>query len=374
MATYLAPFAVCALLAVLYQTKLLRLDRTFYALAVLALGLFAGLRFEVGQDWPAYEAFFSDLDLSSNPFDLYFDEHFERPQFEIGYYLLNYAVKWLGGTYSVVLLAASLFCAYAVYRLTSRFPINRFYVLTIYVGYSFLILHFAQVRQSIAIAFFLLGVDYYLRHERKLGAVLIMLIGPLFQFSALAYVLLFLIVLAWQRPWSVSLYFKAAAAVALIPLAYAVSYLDFYDVVGWIAATASAEERIAVYREAQEATGSTLLAYAGYLMLLIWYFSRYAKRTMQPFIVHYAMVALALTVALVFIFPGSYVMYSRGYVIACIFQAIAAALIFAAHKGWLHRAMFVGTIAAGAVYYVRILSLNEDVYVPYHAALALAGL
>jgi hypothetical protein len=94
------------LFAALYQTGELKLSNTSYALALLLLALFAGLRFEIGQDWDAYETFFDRLDLGENVIELYGGSY---QQFEIGYYALNYAVKAMGGTYHLVFLVIALF-------------------------------------------------------------------------------------------------------------------------------------------------------------------------------------------------------------------------------------------------------------------------
>ena len=367
MAIYLIPFLFFALLAVLYQLRLLRLDRTFYGLALLAIGLFGGLRFETAQDWPAYETFFQGIDLSQNPIALYFDEGIVKPQFEIGFYLLNYIVKYFGGTYSVVFLIASLFCAYAVYCFTYRLAVNRFYILSIYVSYSFLILHFAQVRQSIAIGFFLLGCDYYLRHRGKLTALVICLVGVFFQYSVISYILLLLVVIKWSKVkrnkfiWAVCLAFLTAMTVYVINL-----YFDLYSILTLIAGP-SAAQKINIYKETQAAHGIGLTVFGAYLLLLASYFVKFFPHLTeeQAFIARFAIFSMLLTVMLIIIFPGSYVMYSRTYVLACIFQACAASLIFAARKGLLHRAVFVGSLVVALVYYVRILTVNKDAYIPY---------
>jgi hypothetical protein len=156
MAIYLFPFLASALLALLYEAKLVQLDRWFFGLALLALSLFGGLRYEVGQDWQAYEAFFENLDLNVSILDGYSKRY---PQFEIGYYTLNYVVKALGGSYHVVFLLVALFLAYSIYLFTKHFLINRFYILTIYISYTFIILNFAQVRQAAAVAFLIYGCN-----------------------------------------------------------------------------------------------------------------------------------------------------------------------------------------------------------------------
>ena len=367
MAVYLFPFLFFTLLAVLYQLGLLKLDRTFYGLALLAIGLFAGLRLETGHDWPGYEAFFQNLDLSQNPIDLYFDESIVQPQFESGYYLLNYAVKYFGGTCSVVFLLASLFCAYAVYRFSHRLAVNRFYILTIYMSYSFLILQFAQVRQSIAIAFFLLGCDYYRRHRKALAALAICLLGLFFQYSTIIYIILLILVLGWPKVKRNKFLWAFSLCLVTILTLYAINrFFDVYSLLTLIVPS-SYEYKIRLYKESQEVRGIGLLVFGSYLLLLAFYFTIYSRHLTkeQAFISRFAVFSILLTVALIFIFPGSYVMYSRAYVLACIFQACAASLIFAAKKGLLHRAVFIGTMAVALAYYLRILTLNRDHYVPY---------
>jgi hypothetical protein len=354
MAIYLFPFGMCALLALLYQLKLVRAGRGTYALALLSIGLFAGLRFETGQDWPAYEEFFNNLD-TFDPFD---------SRFEIGYYLLNYGVKYLGGSYSVVLLIASLFCAYAVYRLTSRMRINRFYVLTAYMGYSFLILHFAQVRQSLAVGFFLLGFDHYLKHHRKLPALLITLIGSLFQISALIYIVILGAVFVWQGRNS---WLRATALVGAAVL-YVASQLVDIDFTVSLGSLVSAQEKIAIYRELQVDQGIFQVLYSGYLFVFILYLLRYSDRVAPEhvIIVRYAVASLFVTILFTYMFSGSYVFYSRAYAIACLFQGFAAAVVFASRKGWLHNLTFAISLLAACISYWRMLTFYADQYTPYH--------
>ena len=270
MAAYLLPFLASAILAVLHHARLVRLNRTSYALALLFLALFAGLRFEVGQDWPAYKAFFQDLNLSTDIFALYS----EPQQFEIGYYLLNYAVKGVGGTYHLVFVVAALFLAFSLYRFTKHFAVNRFYILTVYISYAFLLLNFAQVRQAISVGIFLLACDYYLKHQKRYTAVLIAAMAVPFQYSSLMYVTLFIGVIFWpkknQTTWAIAMLIGGG-----ICLYIASRFTDFYSLLAMISST-SAEEKLAVYKETQEDQGSGQIIYACYLLLLAWYLTRYS--------------------------------------------------------------------------------------------------
>ena len=150
MILYLMPYVACALFALAYQLKIIRPGRAAYGMALFLLGLVAGIRFEAGQDWDAYEDYFDDIVTPG--FDL------GNSKYEPAYYMLNYFVKTLGGTYPIVQLIASMFCAFAVYRLTSRMTLNRFYVLAIYMGYSYLVLHFAQFEHVVYPVFVVLNM------------------------------------------------------------------------------------------------------------------------------------------------------------------------------------------------------------------------
>lgn len=359
MAVYLFPFAVFALLAVMSQFKLVRVGQVAYALGMLWIGLFGGLRFETGpDDWQGYEAYFNDLDQ--------FDPWNSR--FEAGYYFLNYAVKILGGSYSDVLLIASLFCAYSVFRLTNRWALNRFYILTVYMGYSFLILHFAQVRQSLAVGFFLLGIDYYLRHrnQSKVPALILILIAPLFQISALIYIALLIPVLMWHR-WNT--WWRVVFVVGGVGLGVLLHFLDPYILLALVL-NSSTQQKLQLYQDIQtDDQGIFQLIYAAYLLAVAFYFHKCSKDVdpEDAFILRYAIVSLMLTAAFAFVLPGNYAFYSRTYVIACLFQGFAAAIVFSLSKRTLltHSVLFSVTLIAAGVYYWRVLALYADAYTPY---------
>jgi hypothetical protein len=358
MAIYLIPFSCIALLAVFAQFRLVRIGQGAYAVAMLWIGLFAGLRFETGQDWPAYEFYFDEIS-DFDPFG---------SKFEVGYYLLNYAIKAVGGTYSGVLLLASLFCAFSVYRLTSRLNVNRFYILTVYMGYSFLILHFAQVRQSLAVGFFLLAFDYYLRnpHRSKWPALLLLFISPLFQVSSLMYIALLPPVFMWQskNPW-----WWVAIVVVAVGVGAFVRYFDFSTLLTLVAST-STQEKLAIYQELQTDQSIFQVLYATYLLTLAGYFFL-SSGDIPPddaLLVRYAIASLALTAFFAFALAGSYVFYSRAYAIGSLFQGIAAAIVFSTEKKrWLRETVFIVSMTAACLSYYRLLTFYAEEYTPYHS-------
>ena len=183
MLIYLLPFLLATFFSGLYKLNIFKNNTIFYAIALFSLGIFAGFRFEVGPtDWVAYKQFFDALKLDNDVLDLY---QSKNQQFEIGYYFINYLIKYLGWDYGIVFLASSLFLSFAFYKFTNNSSINKFYVLTIYIGYSYILLNFAQVRQSIAIGFFLLGSYCYLHFRNKFLTLIIASLGLLFQYSSI---------------------------------------------------------------------------------------------------------------------------------------------------------------------------------------------
>jgi hypothetical protein len=366
MAVYLSFFMTFGILAVLDRFGL-RIVRSLYAVAFIAVTLFAGLRFETGQDWQAYEGFFNGMDLSINPFDLYYSPGSIPPQFEIGYYLLNYGIKFIGGTYSSIFLLAATFCGFAIYRLTDSFKINKFYVLAVYFSYSFMILNFAQVRQALAISFFILGCDSYVRHRKILPAFAWMAIGPLFQFTSLMYILGLPVAIWWPKRRTVIWAFLAIGVLILI----LGQLVDFYSLLALVASNASAEDKIAIYKDTQTDQSSGLRIQAAYLLLLVWYMIRNMAMLppRQKFIVRYGVVSLLFSILMVLAFPGSYVMYSRAYVVGGIFQGLALAIVFAKNKNWKHTLLFAATLLVAFATYARLISLYDDEYTPYQSVI-----
>jgi hypothetical protein len=355
MILYLIPYVACTLCALAYQLKIIRLGPAAYGMALFLLGLVAGIRFEAGQDWDAYEDYFDEVVVPG--FDLV------KSRYEPAYYILNYLVKTLGGTYPIVQLIASMFCAFAVYRLTSRMTLNRFYVLAVYMGYSYLVLHFAQVRQSLALGFFLLGLDHYFRHGTKLPAMMIALIGPFFQLSALLYFIVLAPVIIWQ---SGNVWWWLAAAIAAVIAVVAAQFIDLVSLISMVSSS-NTQDKLAIYSVLKTEQGPFQIIYACYLLLLCLYFVRFS-RGLTPdkvFIIRYAVCSLAVTVMCTFLLAGSYVFYSRAYSVACLFQGFAAAIVFASRKGALHSLVFYISLAVASVSYCRIIDFYEDQYTPY---------
>lgn len=356
MLIYLCPIIIFSFIAILYQCRILNPDNKFYAFALFSLGIFSGLRFQVGYDWQAYKEFFEEIKLA----DLI--QLGGKYQFESGYYFLNYLVKLLGGSYSVVFLSASLFLSFALYKFTKHYLINNFYLLTIYLGYSFLLLNFALVRQSIAVGFFILGCNYYICHQNKIKSLLIASIGILFQVSSLIYVLLMAAVMLCEKLKPKWIFF---CIIFFGVILYLSQFLDF-DKLSSLFPGLYFFAKIANYKH-NSATLNLLSSYFLYLIFLLFYLGHYISSVTpsQKFILQYALASISVSVLLGFVYPSSYVFYSRVYLVASIFQGYAMTLIFSANKGKLHTFVFILTLAVSVFYYWRILFINAESYIPY---------
>jgi hypothetical protein len=371
MFVYLVPIFFAVLLATLWEFAHLQKGyyistKYLYGFLFLSLGVFGGIRFQTGMDWPAYKEYFEQIDLSSGPFDSYFS-NLVNLKFEIGYFYLNYYLKLLGFTYSAVFFVSSLFCVYCVYKFTSQYLLNKFYILTIYISYSFLILHFAQVRQSLAIGVFLLACTHYVKHQNKLKAILISLLAILFQFSAAIYIIILLLVLYFPK----NVRYRIIIFI-LIPVIFILSQSIGFFFLLKLFVPLALEAKINIYEEEQTAQGQGQLIYGIYLLFCISYVYFNIKHLIneqQAFICNYAIFSLLLTVLASFIFPGNYVMYSRLYVLASIFQGYAITIILNAKKTYFSKAFFIISILIATLSYIRIINFYSSEYLPYRTTL-----
>jgi len=365
MLIYIIPALLPLVFAILYELKIIKNGKFLYGALFFLIGLIGGLRFQTGDDWEGYQDYFYNIDLSYNIVDSYFS-NIVNTQFEIGYFFFNYLVKFFGGNYPFVFFIASIFCSYSVYRFTRRFDGNKFYILLIYIGFSFILLHFNEIRQSIAISFFLLGCDYYLKHEKKIPALIICLFGLFFQFSAVLYI--FILLLIFYFPMGKKYYILAILSLLII---YLIStYLDPFYLISFLLPT-SLSFKINIYREYQQlGRGSGQGMYGVYLFICVMYllyYSRYLKLPQYQFVCRYAIFSLLITIFVIFAFPANYVMFNRAYVLSSIFQGYAASLILNAKKTSLHKLFFILSISASLIFYFRILYISAANYIPYRS-------
>ncbi len=372
MLIYLIPVLVFAALALMHKVLNIRFGKWLYAAALLYLAVFSGLRDEVGAtDWEAYKQYYDYIAIRGHIYDNYWSSSYQ--QFEIGFYFLNYLVKLTGLGYVAVQLFSTLVLSTAIYLLTRDLSINRFYFLTVFASYSYLILTFAQVRQSLAVSCVRVGLLCFLRTGKKHRAVLIAFTGCLFQYTALMYIVPLAFVL-----YTASISRRAIIRVilALLLLLLVISKnVDYYSVLANLAFTASAQDKVEIYRETQTASqGSGQVIYVAYLLLLagFFYFMGNEDDIRERVIGRFTICAIALSALLSWLFPGSYVMYSRIYVIACICHGLFFAMIDsrATHRKMVINVIFMISIGISVFFFARQVNLYSDEYIPYRSIFA----
>lgn len=152
--------------------------------------LFLALRHDYGNDYASYWGGF----LSLQSFD---DESFYYRGNEVGWQYLNYAFKFLFGNVGFHLMLASMaaFTCFVLYRFTIKYISPKYYTFAIALlllePNNILVLSSAM-RQSIAVAIFLLSFDYLL-HRRYFLYTAGILLASLFHTSVLVYIVLILL-------------------------------------------------------------------------------------------------------------------------------------------------------------------------------------
>jgi hypothetical protein len=369
MLIYLLPMLAFVALAISHHLKLGPSSHRVYLISLLLLAAVAGIRFQVGQDWDAYEAFFNEINTQNNPFTEFFSG--EHQQFEIGFHILNFLAKTAWNNYQLVFIISAFTLSICIYTVTPRLKLNHFYILTIYLSYSYLILNFAQVRQAIAISFTLLGIYVYSKTKNSTLSLATSLLGAIFQYSSLMYTLIFALAIHINLRSRKSI---AAILIAAFVLFLLQANIEAFELLGKLALTAPTHAKVEIYKESQLELGQGQAIYSIYLAALTAYlYSRLALFGIaeRPFI-NFAILSSTLAVFFTVIFPGSYVMYSRVYVIACFFHALCFSMIKAKegnHRAPMTEAVFYFSLVMAIALYIRILLINQDAYFPYKSFL-----
>ena len=263
-------------------------------------------------------------------------------------------------------LLASFFLSYAFYKFTNYSSINKFYILTIYIGYSYILLNFAQVRQSIAISFFILGCNCYLRSQNKFLPLIIASFGLLFQYSSIVYIVVLAGTLFYpevKRRNLLKIFFVAGLLIFTT-----IQFTSFYSIIIQLFPESIIGEKIAIYQDNLSEQGSGQIVLAGYFFLLSLYliYNLELIDVKERFVLYYAIYISFLCCLSVLIFPGSYVMFSRILSVAAIFQAFAFALLMERTKNVINLLIFMLTTAIAFVYLYRLIYFYEDEFIPYN--------
>lgn len=142
--------------------------------------IFLALRYNYGSDYPSYLIFFNELKINS-----IIDIYIEKWKIEPGWILLNWICKPIGFFGMTAILAA--FNCYIYYKFTKKYVPSNYYWFSIFLFVfegSYMLVNLSAMRQSVAIAFFVLSIDY-LYNKGTLRYIACILIASLFHLSAL---------------------------------------------------------------------------------------------------------------------------------------------------------------------------------------------
>lgn len=351
----------CFLSIVGFRYKL-KEDNILYGTLIILLGFISAIRYETGQDWMNYRFYFNNINVDLSPIKSYNSDAYNFT-FEYGYFLLNYIFKFIGLNYSAVLFCASIFFSYCLLLYTSQFKGNKFIVSTLYISYPYLILLFAQVRQSIALGFFLIGFYLLLKGKSKVVSIIVACIGLFFQVSSVIYILGLLLVIFFpkERKHQFLLLFILGVIVIVI------NGLDFFELLKMLSPSEMIEGKLEFYENEQSNQGLGQVIYSLYLLFCFGYMLFYQNKIERrsQIIVNYSIVSALLTVLISYFFQGSYVMYSRIYLVTCIFLGCALSIIHYERKSFLTFSFTCISLLIALVYYIRLVNFYSFEYLPY---------
>ncbi|GAA0866136.1 EpsG family protein [Paraclostridium tenue] len=147
---------VCAFMDIYVEDK--KKKNIIYALLCFLLIIFAGTRFETGNDWPEYTSTFNNIgtlkDLLVGKFIL------SSTRMESGYILFNTIVKSLGGSINEVFFIMATLTISIIFLSCKKYTPYYFIAILLYLRYGYTQANFMFVRQGLGIAVFLYSIKY----------------------------------------------------------------------------------------------------------------------------------------------------------------------------------------------------------------------
>ena len=129
---------------------------------IIVLTLFRGLRWNIGTDWHWYAKSFEDIDLSNFLFFVTTEDSINSKILEQGWTTLMLISKTIYPYYTSFLLISNLILLLVYYKIAKLLTVNVLpcFVLIVFSN------QFFPVRQTFAVAFFMLGVCFVLKGNK----------------------------------------------------------------------------------------------------------------------------------------------------------------------------------------------------------------
>ena len=282
----------------------------FLIITIFILSIISGLRYEVGMDWEGYEIFFESVNGNQSE---------NTPIMEIGFEALNKIIGAFTENYGYVLLSSSIIFGIALGLLYKNLGANFYvYAISCFIGYSYLIIGFAQVRQGLAISIILVCVYFY--NFKRLPGVICFFIASsslLFQLSSLIYLVLLLITLL-NAYFIKNILYKIIVVILLILFLSTESNLIF-DILKVLALSENIYNKISNYSESR--VEESVALYINILIILVNSFIilKYSRLLSDARAINMSNFYFVLNISCVlsvFLLPGVYVFYSRLYLLS----------------------------------------------------------
>ncbi|WP_150452010.1 EpsG family protein [Arenibacter lacus] len=146
--------------------------------AFIILTIFMSIRFNFGNDYPAYLDYFKKIGSYSN-----FDIQLETT--EIGWSLLNKLFQPLG--FFGMIIALTVFEYAVIYRLIKKYIPKNWYWLSVFIftfNNAYMLVSGSMMRQFLAMCIFILAIDFIVK-KRWLVSILLVFLASFFHSSAL---------------------------------------------------------------------------------------------------------------------------------------------------------------------------------------------
>lgn len=174
-----------------YLSYNFKYDQKCTWLLLLILVLFAGTRFETGNDWYEYTKVFSNIPsidtFITNPVV------FGMFRMEPGYILLNSIIKTLGGSIDAVFFVSVAFTIIVLFCVFKRYSFFCALAVMLYMRYGYLQTNMMFVRQGIAISILFFSYKYIIL-RRPVKFFLSVFIATMFHSSAILSVCFYFII------------------------------------------------------------------------------------------------------------------------------------------------------------------------------------
>ena len=344
-----------------------KLKKLYLFFSFLFLSIFSALRFQTGQDWYAYEEFFNQLDTHRGLIEYFQNGSYSQLNFEFGFYLVNYFIKSLDGSYFHVLAFCSVVSGASIYLLYREMNDHIDFAVVSYIGYAYLLLGFAQARQGLGLAFFIFALVLYLRKNRPIVHFFgIALFGVAVQYSVAIYLIVAMIAYTITR-------FRMLGTIC-IAILFSVALLlknfntNLFQIFMLFAFNDTIADKVNIY-EAELSQGGILnFFYSLFLLvnaLYIYHSSGNETEFRVRFLLNLTAMALYLSFLIVFVIPGLYPLYSRVYILASISLPVAFYFMCRRETTLTLNILFVMNYIALTISYFRLFYLLYDEYIPY---------